>query len=126
MKVRLIIPIKVTQDKDNIKNFWEISKRLKEVKEGEGYKDLGFKSFEDYSFRLFELAKRTANEYIQARNYIEKHSSDRSLEIEHTKIIILSTIKDEDLRNKYHEKVFKENISKRLLKDEFYKKLNKK
>ena len=110
--------------KNNIKNFWEISKKLKEIRDGKGYKHLGFETFEDYSLKLFELAHRTARAYIQARKYIEKWHPGATFDVDFTKVLLLDRIGDEkyeDKRKELDKKVFNNEISRRDLEDEIKK-----
>lgn len=113
--------------KNNIKNFWEISKRLEEIKEREGWEHFGFKSFEEYSENLFDLARSAAYAYIQARKYMEKHHSDYSMRMENVepqKILLLNRLDNEEFeekRKEFDDKVFGDGMSWRDLNEEIKK-----
>jgi len=120
--------------KENIKNFWEISKRLKEMRDKKGFKHLTnpkterkFESYEEYVGVLFELARRTAQAYIQAKEYMDKYHSELAhvhAPVEPQKVLLLSRLDNEEYQDKRKEldnKVFGEGISWKDLNEEIKK-----
>jgi hypothetical protein len=111
--------------KENIKNFWEISKRLREIRDKEGYIHFGCKTYEEYSQKIFEIARRTAQAYIQAREYMEKyHLAHAHAHVEPQKVLLLSRLDSkeyEEERKRLDKKVFNEGMSWRDLEGEIRK-----
>ena len=95
-------------------SLFEVCKGLKEMRDTELFKELGYKNFKEYSQAELGMTSRNANRYISIAEMIEKSGTSMSPNIGTTRLYLLSTLAEED-REKVAESTNLETVSVRDL-----------
>jgi len=106
---RIVINAQTAQE-----SLFEVCKGLKEMRDTELFKELGYKNFKDYSQAELGMTSRNANRYISIAEMVGKSGTSMSPNIGTTRLYLLSTLAEED-RKEVAESIDLENTSVREL-----------
>lgn len=106
---RIVINAQTAQE-----SLFEVCKGLKEMRDTELFKELGYKNFKDYSQAELGMTSRNANRYISIAEMVGKSGTSMSPNIGTTRLYLLSTLAEED-RKEVTESIDLENTSVREL-----------
>lgn len=95
-------------------SLFEVCKGLKEMRDKELYKELGYENFKDYSQAELGMTSRNANRYISIAEMVDSSGTSMSPNIGTTRLYLLSTLAEED-RKEITETTDLEQISVREL-----------
>lgn len=97
-------------------SLFEVCKGLKEMREKEFYKELGYKDIEEYSSAELGMTSRNVRRYISVAEMVENERTPVSANLGITKLYLLSTLSDEE-REEVAETTDLEAVSKRELEE---------
>ena len=106
---RIVVNAQSAQD-----SLFEVCKGLKEMRDKELFKELGYENFKDYSSAELGMTSRNANRYISIAEMVEKSGTSMSPNIGTTRLYLLSTLAEDD-RKEVAESTDLEHISVRDL-----------
>ena len=106
---RIVVNAQAAQD-----SLFEVCKGLKEMRDKELFKELGYENFKDYSSAELGMTSRNANRYISIAEMVEKSGTSMSPNIGTTRLYLLSTLAEDD-RKEVAESTDLEHISVREL-----------
>ena len=95
-------------------NIWTMCTKLKEMRDGKLYKELGYQNFEDYCESEVGFSRMQAHKYIAIVENVKLENVNSSLQIGVSKLYLLSTISESE-QQEISEKVnFEETTVKEL------------
>lgn len=97
-------------------SLFELCKGLKEMREKDLYKELGYKDIDEYSSAELGMTSRNVRRYISVAEMVENERTPVSANLGITKLYLLSTLSDEE-REEVAETTDLEAVSKRELEE---------
>lgn len=101
-------------------NIWTMCTKLKEMRDGKLYKELGYQNFEDYCESEVGFSRMQAHKYIAIVENVKLENVNSSLQIGVSKLYLLSTISESE-QQEISEKVNLEETTVKELKEEIDK-----
>ena len=102
------------------KSIWTMCTKLKEMRDGKFYKELGYNNFEDYCESEVGFSRMQAHKYIAIVENVKLENVNSSLQIGVSKLYLLSTISESE-QQEISEKVNLEETTVKELKAEIDK-----